>query len=241
MPQMARGFSGGAGGGQSKQATFSGSAQDAYNQAIRAIQQSGGELHWQQAPQAAKFLLGYKNIWTTGGVVLKYDGDLQILPAGPGQTTARFGLKLQWNSALPLILLQALAVIVLAMVNPYVMYFALVLVAISVGYTAWSASSGVPEKALEGIIKNLQGGGPAPAVQPQQSYAPPPTPQPQAHAPPPVASPVTPPPAPQPAPAQADSTATIVEQIKQLAGLRDAGAITVEEFEAKKAELLARI
>ena len=33
----------------------------------------------------------------------------------------------------------------------------------------------------------------------------------------------------------------IVDQIKQLAGLRDAGAITVQEFEAKKAELLKRI
>ncbi|WP_395648071.1 SHOCT domain-containing protein [Terricaulis sp.] len=230
---MTRSFPGG-GGGASKQATFSGSAQDAYNQAVRAIQQSGGEVQWQQAPNAARFLLSYKNFWTTGGVVLKYDGDLAILPAGPGQTTARFGLKVQWNSALPLILLQGLAVIVLAMVNPYVMYFALIIIALTLAYTAWNVSSGVPEKTLELIVKNLQTGGAAPVQAPQQPYSPP-APQ------PPVYTPPAAPPTPAPQPAPADNTAAIVEQIKQLAGLRDAGAITADEFEAKKAELLKRI
>ena len=161
---MARGFSGGAGQGQTKQATFSGSPQDAYNQAISAVQKSGGELLWQQAPQAAKFLLSHKNVWTTGGVVLKYDGDLQILPAGPGQTTARFALKVQWNSVIPLIVLQVIAVVFAALFNYAIAAFFLILVVAGVAYTAWNASSGMPDKLLDGIIKNLQGGGPAPAA-----------------------------------------------------------------------------
>jgi hypothetical protein len=41
--------------------------------------------------------------------------------------------------------------------------------------------------------------------------------------------------------APAVDASVIMEQIKQLAGLRDAGALTPEEFEAKKAELLKRI
>lgn len=231
---MSRGFAGASGGGQTKQATFSGSPQDAYNQATRAIQQSGGELMWQQAPQAAKFLLSHKNIWSTGGVVLKYDGDLQIMPAGPGQTTARFSLKVQWNSVIPLILMQVIAVVFAAMFNYAIAAFFFILVVVGVGVTAWNASSGIPDKQLDLIIKNLQGGGPAPAQAPQQTYSPPPAPQPQAYTPPPVAPPA-------PAPASADNTASVVEQIKQLAGLRDAGAITADEFEAKKAELLKRI
>ena len=36
-------------------------------------------------------------------------------------------------------------------------------------------------------------------------------------------------------------TASPLEQIKQLAELRDAGVISDEEFEAKKAELMARL
>lgn len=43
-----------------------------------------------------------------------------------------------------------------------------------------------------------------------------------------------------PAPAAPDPAA-VPEQIEQLAGLRDAGHITPEEFEAKKAELLGRM
>jgi len=38
-----------------------------------------------------------------------------------------------------------------------------------------------------------------------------------------------------------DDTARIMEQIKQLGALKDAGVLSAAEFEAKKAELLARI
>ena len=41
--------------------------------------------------------------------------------------------------------------------------------------------------------------------------------------------------------AAAVDTADPLVQIKQLAELKDAGAITVEEFDAKKAELLDRL
>lgn len=235
MPPMARGFS--TTGGTSKQATLSGAPQDVFAQATRAVTSNGGEILWQQPPGAAKFLLGHKNIWTTGGIVLKYDGDLQVTPASPGQSTARFTLKLQWGSAIPLLLLQAFAVIFAAMFNFYIAAFALIIIAASLGFTAWSASSGVPEKVLEQIIKSLHGGGaPAQSYQPQQSYSPPPPAQ-AAYVPP------TPPPTAPPAPAQTGGgdAAVIMEQIKQLGGLRDAGVLTPEEFEAKKAELLKRI
>ncbi|MGY1777129.1 SHOCT domain-containing protein [Geodermatophilus sp. SYSU D00804] len=48
-------------------------------------------------------------------------------------------------------------------------------------------------------------------------------------------------PAPQPGPAGDGGFPAVVEQLRQLAELRDAGVITIADFEAKKAELLARI
>jgi len=62
-------------------------------------------------------------------------------------------------------------------------------------------------------------------------------PQPAAPAPVPAATPAPAAPAPAPAATSADAMA----QIDQLARLRDSGAITPEEFDTKKAELLARI
>lgn len=53
-----------------------------------------------------------------------------------------------------------------------------------------------------------------------------------------AAAPAPAPAAPTPAPAAAPD---ITVQLQQLAGLRDAGVLTAEEFDAKKAELLARI
>ena len=92
MPQMARGFSG-ASGGSSKQATFSGSAQDAFNQALNALNvtntTSKGQINsqptWQQPPGAARFETIAKSTWGTLGFAIKYDGELQVQPAGPGQ------------------------------------------------------------------------------------------------------------------------------------------------------------
>jgi hypothetical protein len=252
MQQMARGFSGGGSGGSSKQATFSGSAQDAFNQALNALNatnttskgQINSQVIGQQPPNAARFETIAKSTWGTLGFAIKYDGDLQVQPASPGQVTARYSLKLQWGSAMGLIISQGVMVLVAAMVNPYIFAFALFFILGSMGFTAWNLSSGMPEKMLGEFIKNLQGGGAAASgfqPAPQQSFTPQPgfTPHPApAQTPTPVATPA---PAPAPAPASGGDAATIMEQIKQLGSLRDAGVLTPEEFEAKKAELLKRI
>lgn len=240
MPQMVRAPSGS--GGPTQQATFAGTQQDAFAQAMRALQSNNAEVTWQQPPHGAKFLLTRKSFWSTAGIALKYDGDLTVQPAAPGQTTARFALKLQWNSAIPLLAMQVLAVIVAAMFNVYFASFALILILVTLAVTAWNASSGIPEKALQDIIKTLQTGG-VPAAGPAYAPQQPVTAAPVQHAAQsaPAAQSVTPAPPAAPQTGMPSDTTTIVEQIKQLAGLRDAGAITVEEFEAKKAELLKRI
>jgi hypothetical protein len=242
MPQMARGFAGGASGGVNKQATFSGSAQDAFNQAINALNAAsnaskgaiGSQVTWQQPPSAATFETICKSTWSTLGFAIKYDGDLQVQPAGPGQVTARYSLKLQWGSAMGLIISQGVMVLIAAMFNPYILAFALFFILGSMGFTAWNLSSGMPEKTLTEFMKQLQGGAPATSFAPQPSQ-----PMAQAFAP----APQPPAPAPQPAAptAPGGDAAAIMEQIKQLGSLRAAGVLTPEEFEAKKAELLKRI
>lgn len=242
MPQMMRGFAG-ASGGNSKHANFAGAAQDAFNQALNALNTTNAtskgtitsQVTWQQAPLAAKFETVCKSAWSTVGFPIKYDGDLQIQQTGPGQVSARYSLKVQWGSAMGLILLQGVMVVIAAMVNPYIFAFALFLIIGFMGMTAWSVASYLPDRALGEFIKNLQGGAPAPGFATPQNYAQQPayTPQPATPAPAPT-------PAPTPAPSGGDS-ATIMEQIKQLGSLRDAGVLTADEFEAKKAELLKRI
>ena len=64
------------------------------------------------------------------------------------------------------------------------------------------------------------------------------TAQPPAPAPAPVATPAPAQPAP-PAPATAASTQTMIDQLRQLGELRDAGVLTADEFEAQKAAVLA--
>lgn len=240
MPQFARtGISSGS-GGTSKQSNFTGSPQDAYNQSLNALTLTNAsskgkimsQVTWQQPPQAARFETVCKSTWSTLGFGIKYDGDLQIQAAAPGQVAARFNLKVNWGSAMGLILSQGAVAIFLIMMNPYYGSFALFLILGTVGFTAWNVSSGMPEKILEEVIKNLHGGGTAaaaPQPAPQQSFTPQPPPAP------------APTPAPAPAPSGGGDAAAIMEQIKQLGGLRDAGVLTPEEFEAKKAELLKRI
>ncbi len=244
MPQMTRGFSTGGSGGVSKQATFSGSAQDAFNQASNAINATStsskgvytSQLIAQQPPSAAKFEMICKSTWSTLGFAIKYDGDLQIQPAGPNQMTARYSLKLQWGSAMGLIISQGVMVLLAAAFNWTIATYALFFIVGSMAYTAWNLSSNVPEKALSEFMRHLQSGAPAGGGFAPQPAQPAPqhqfTPQPQ------------PAPAPAPTPAPAPSggdAAAIMEQIKQLGGLRDAGVLTPEEFESKKAELLKRI
>ena len=77
-----------------------------------------------------------------------------------------------------------------------------------------------------------------PAAQHQPTHQPPPAASPTAPPPAAAAAPPTPPPA---APGGASSAAEVGAAIETLAGLRDKGFLTEDEFTAKKTELLARL
>ena len=254
MANMARGFSG-AGGGTSKQVNVAAPPMAAFDAAMRVVEGMGAEVHYRQPPQGAKFMLPYKSAWSTMGVSIKYDGDVQVAPNGADQSVVRLSLKVRWGSAMPLFLTQAALTFFGSMFNLYFAVYFFFILALFLGITAWTVSGSLPEKLLKDIGDKIgQGAGFAPAPQ-AQAY---PAPQPQAYqpAPTPVYQPA-PQPAPMPMPAAptpaaptpaapaglsgGSDTARIMEQIKQLGALRDAGILSVAEFEAKKAELLARI
>lgn len=245
MPNVAARFSGG-GGGNTKQVNVAATAPDAFNTAMNILQGAEADVHWSQPPQAAKFVLTRKSFWSTGGMPIKYDGDLQVSPVGPGQSSVRLSLKVRWGSAGGLMIGIVGFVVIGAMFNPWIMYSSLLLIAVCLGTTAWTVGSSLPEKALKELTDKIAMGGGAvqapvytPAPQPQ-AYAAPPAHPPAYGAPTPPAAAPTPTPAPA-APAAMDDSAKIMEQIKQLGTLRDAGVLTPAEFEAKKAELLARL
>lgn len=234
---MARGFAGSAGGGNSKQININAPAPAAFDTAMGVIDGMGAEVHYRQPPQGARFLHSYKSMWSTLGIPIKYDGELQVAPNGPAQSVARVSLKVRWGSALPLFLTQAAFTFFASMFNIYFAVYLFFFMALFIGISAWTVSGSIPEKALKDIADKIaQGGGFAPAPQPAPGYAPP-VQQPPAQAP---AYAAPPPAAPQPAPPSGDS-AVIMEQLKQLGALQAAGVLTPAEFEAKKADLLSRL
>ena len=244
---------GAAAGGPVGQGQVSLEPPEAFAAALQAIAASGGQLTWQSAPNAARFNMVKKSFLTTGGLAVNYAGDLQVQRTGPSQSTVAMSLKINWNNYIPIALTSVIAMVLFLMWNPGFGMLMILLMGASIGYSAWQLSSQVPELFLRTILGHLNvspigapAGAPA-AVSPLQGA--PPTPvtvlpgaAPAPAPPAPQAPPAPAAAAPPAAPAEAEESATeIMDQIRQLAELRDAGAITAQDFEAKKAELLARI
>ncbi len=230
MPRMPNFGAGTA--GASEQATVNGVPEQVYQSALQAIAAQGGQIVWQNPPQGAKFVYGFKNLLYTMNMTVRYDCDLSLSPMAAGQQAVRLNAKVDWGSAMGLLVVNGVLTILAAMLNPLLMYYMLFIGIIVVLGFWWSMSKSIPTRIAKQIFAAM-GAGPTQAFQPAPApYAAPSAP---AYQPPPM------PAAPPQAAAAADPTTAIVDQIKQLAALRDAGAITPAEFEAKKAELLSRI
>jgi hypothetical protein len=172
-----------------------------------------------------------------------------LQPLGAGQVNAAVSLKINWNTFVPIALIGGVFALITMMVPYGLGPLGALLIALATGYTGWQLSSQVPEAFIGQILAAL-GGTPVAAPPPPVPQPPPPIAQP-APPPPPAAppAPIAPPVAAAPAPIapppdaapEADDADEIMDQIKRLAELRDAGALTPAEFDAKKTELLARL
>ncbi len=233
----------------------------AFAQAIAAVGTINGQVMWQAPPQTIKYSVIKKDFWTTGGQKVTYVGDITVTGSGPRQSQVRIDCKPESISKQMTIAIGVTILGVFLNIYTGLAFIILILGAASLAWQAYSLTSTVPKEMAEKLLSQLQMGTygatagaqqsytPPPPPPPQQSYTPPPPP-PQAngaYAPPPpppgqYAPPPPPPPhVPQPPANAAPAESGLVEQMKQLAQMRDMGAITAEEFDAKKAEILKRL
>jgi hypothetical protein len=222
---------GGSFGSPDTTATVNADVATAFEQAVRAIEAAGGQVQWQAPPQSAQFYVRKKDMWNTGGTTVGYRGELSVTPVAPEQSRVGVRASVDWPSTVPLLIATVVAVFIFVLFSPAFLPFLLLFWLLAVAYTLWLVASKLPSDVSAGILKRLPGGSAAPGRTGLGAWLP--SGQGRMPSPPPP-SPVAP--AAPPAPAQ-----NLVEQIKQLAGLREAGILTVEEFEAKKAELLKRL
>ncbi|MDQ6827441.1 MAG: SHOCT domain-containing protein [Gemmatimonadota bacterium] len=253
-PPPPRNIGGMMGGAGPSQGVLNADVRSAFDMALQGIQNAGGTVKWQAAPQSAKFSIT-KRSW---GWKTTFDGDMALTPMGPRQTAVRLTLKPNSSAMGVQVGSTLLCAWLLAMSG--LGWFGVGLAAVAGGWGIYMITTKQPAELAEQVLISIPqtpvaGGAqwpqqpmqqhqpPAPPPVPQQHYSPPPPPPvvPQQHAP------VTPVPPPIPEPASnsngssGGSTANIVEQLKQLGELRAVGVLTQEEFDAKKAEMLKRL
>ena len=225
--------------GGAAQVTLNMDAGSAFNTMLQAVQQNGGTVQAHQAPTLIRFQTGKRTFWGSALIRMRFDGDVTLSPMGPRQTAVRVALKLNSSSSTMLIAMDAIVLGVLllgAIMAKNFMLFAFMGAICGVQY--WVISSRWASELAQAIGNWLMSAG-------QTSFTAPPSAPP---APTAMRSPVAvPPPIPVsssprvPAVVPTAQEPNVLEQLKQLGALRDAGVVTTEEFENKKAELLKRL
>ncbi len=236
------------GGNASAQVGLNTDQASAFTQALAAIGNTKAQIMWQAPPQSIKFSLIKKDFWNTGGSKLNYLGDVTVTPAGPRQSTVRIECKPENLSRILSISVGLTLLGTLLNLRTGLGLLVLLIGAASTAWQAYNLSTNLPKGIADELLSQLQMSAYAGA---QQGYAPPapggyapPPPPPGGYAPPPPPPPpgaYAPPPPPPPPPTAPPEPSGLVEQMKQLTQMRDMGALTPEEFEAKKTELLKRL
>lgn len=216
----------------------------AFNAALQAIEASGGSVQAHQPPSLIRFQTGKRSFWGSLWMRIRFDGDLTLSPIGPRQTAVRVALKLNSGSSTMLMAMDGVALLFLlvgAIIAKNFILFAFVAAIAGVQY--WTISTRWSTDLAQVIVNSLL------AAQSQAGLvAPPPIPVPSGpRVPPPVPVSAGSPSAPPAGSSQPSATPSVAqptnvfEQLKQLGALRDAGIVTAEEFESKKADLLKRL
>ena len=196
---------------------------DAFEYTRGALQAAGAALGGQTPPSSIDFAITRKDA-DTGSMAVTMPGRAVIAAAPEGASTVTLVIEPATQ-----FVVYALGIGLVALVfgsfffGSFGSLWFLIVIAAE-GYLFWSVFNKWPADTLAAIGAKMTASpsvtGGAPVVQ--------------------AAAPIFSPPPPAPTPAAAKA-ADIAEQIRHLAELRDQGHLTQEEFEAKKAELLARI
>lgn len=165
-----------------------------------------------------------RGFFATGGLKARYSGEIVLSPAGPRQSALRAVLKLQPSSFTHQIALAGFTALIGVLV--FGGMIGLLLGAASGAWNLWNSSSNVPRELTDKLLTAISQ---AP-IPPASVAAPPVQVAPQSS----VGT--------QGGVATADHVSvSVMDQLKQLVELRTVGVLTTEEFDVKKAELLARL
>lgn len=220
------------GGASPTQAVINADPAAAFEMALQAIRAAGGEILWQGPPASAKFMMGERSL----GIKFNFKGDLSLAPSGPRQSIARVSLKVEPSAIATMLCFNFVSIVIGAM---FLLQVGLILAIIASLFSLWTLVSRMPADMAEKVMMAI------PQAPPAWAAAPPvPTAMPHVAPPPLPGASFAPRPAPPPLPPEPAAHAAgtdAIGQLKALADLRDLGAVTPEEFEAKKAELLKRL
>jgi hypothetical protein len=201
-----------------------------YESVLRALATAGAAVKSQIPPQRAHFTVSEK-AW---GFPTGIEGDVGVQPAGDGRSIVTVETKLSSGTVL---VIAAIGLVALFLALAVWGGFGFMLWLVAVGLQVWVSGVSAPGQAqrrIENAIHATAGSQVAAgAVAVAPAVITPPAP-PQAPTAPVPAAPI------QSGPAR-DSGDDVYTQIKKLSELKAAGALTSEEFDAKKAELLKRI
>jgi hypothetical protein len=248
MPPQSRfgmgGMGGMAGAGFDAQSVAPMGQREAFDHIVRTLPNCNAQVLGQQPPSVVMVEAVDKKL----GMNARYRGTITLAPQGPQQTVVQVKLGVDWGSTIPTFGLLVGLAVVTAMIsasNIYTMQMAgfnMLLGFLAVAFTAWSFSSQYPRQVANGLLAKLSGGvAPAPSggfKMPNMNGGGFKMPNIGGGAP---FAQQQPPRQAQAAAPQAAAEPSPIEQLERLAKLRDAGVVTAEEFEAKKAEILKRL
>ncbi|MCR9279368.1 MAG: SHOCT domain-containing protein [Pseudomonadaceae bacterium] len=215
--------------GKTANKQFSGDPDTIYAHLANEIHSTeGAEVQQQVPPQQISAKMPFKSLGTTIGQVIKVDTIIAVTPVSPGQCQVSITSKTDasttgsvWAYSLAIWFL----IVFLWGFAPFMIIVALA----ACGFGWWTLQSSPGEKISKGLFdmlaKNAGVAAPTPNATPSPSPQQAPPAQPQA--------------APPPSPAASEDE--IFDRIRKLAELKEAGAITEADFEAKKADLLERL
>lgn len=183
------------------------------------------EVQQQVPPQQISAKMPFKSLAVTIGQVIRVDTIIQVTPVSPGQCQVNITTKTDSSSTNSVWAYSIGIWFLILLFWGFAPLFLIVAVAAN-GFGWWTLQSAPGDKISKGLFEMLAKNAGVAAPSPAGAQTPPPSPaQPQAEAP-------------KPPPANEDE---IFDRIRKLAELKEAGAITEADFEAKKAQLLERL
>ncbi len=224
-------------------------AADAYEAVMTKVRQDDVEVEREQPASNARFVVNYKDFANTSWMKVKYNGELTVVETAPDQSSVKLSLALNWGSMVPLIISGVAIGILAGMFNYMIMPFMFFIIVGMVAFQIWICTSKIPNKLKDKWQKDLPRvtvTGPAgPSMHSPNVHVPAPapvTPKPTQPKDTTVAPKVeTPEPVDSPTPSTEPAKPSLVDRLKQLNELRQAEAITQEDYDEKKAEILRQL